>query len=109
MTNSIEPDNSIDGLKAKLLGQTACIAWIELQRFFAQGKVLQVDNSLDLVEVATWMSLDNVSALEPYIENGDIEAPSNDQARYWYDDNTKLWSVVVAPYVLVQEQGSEPV
>ena len=38
--------------KAKLNLETAQVAWTELQRFFAQGSVIRVDSSLDLIEVA---------------------------------------------------------
>lgn len=88
--------------------QTAIIAWKELQRFFAQGRVLLLDEALDLVEVAVAMSEDSSSFLEPMIEDGSLKHPSNEQARAWYQQDTDLWSVVVAPYVLVQEnQGLE--
>ena len=40
-------DNVLDNIH----GQTSKIAWRELARFFAGGKVLLVDKSLNLVEV----------------------------------------------------------
>jgi len=88
--------------KEKLLAETATIEWHELQRFFAQGAVLNVKEDLDLVEVAVLFAEDNADELEPLLKDLSISQPSNQLAKQWYADNTVLWSVVVAPYVLVQ-------
>lgn len=77
--------------------------WKELQRFFAQGAVLVVDAQLDLVKTATAFAEDRTDELEPLLAKLKVRQPSNDQARYWFDQNAELWTVVVAPYVLVQE------
>lgn len=88
----------------KLHSETALMSWKDLQRFFAQGNLLCVDKSLDLVQSAVWFADDAAEQLAPLIESNAIVEPSNDQARAWFDDNTELWTVVVAPFVLVQEQ-----
>ncbi len=93
-------------LLQELHQQTAKIAWSELQRFFAQGRVLQLDQSLDLVEIAAAMASDSSKVLEPLVEQGLLLYPSNDQARQWFQQETELWSVVVAPYVLVQDNSA---
>jgi len=86
----------------KLHSETATIAWRELQRFFAQGSVLVVSDELDLVETALMFAQDNAGQLKPLLDEAKVVAPSNDQARAWYDSDAILWSVVVAPFVLVQ-------
>ena len=87
----------------KLFSETALISWLELQRFFAQGKVMWVAKDLDLVVVANLFAKDRTAELAPLLESLQIAAASNDQARRWYDNQEQLWSVVVAPFVLVQE------
>jgi hypothetical protein len=59
--------------RTRIIGETAQIPWLELQRFFAAGKVIWIATELDLVDVA------------------------------WVGDDELLWSVVVKPWVLVQE------
>lgn len=93
----------------KLHSETARISWAELQRFFAQGSVLLVADALDLVQVAAWFAQDDTQALKPYIETGQVAAPSNDIAKTWYEQKAELWSVVVAPFVLVQEHPESEV
>ncbi len=88
----------------KLLAETAKMRWHELQRFFAQGSVLVVDPSLDLVAVAVLFAEDKAEKIEPLLSNLTVRQPSNDQARAWYESDSELWSVVVAPYVLVQDK-----
>ena len=90
--------------KERLLSETARIAWKELQRFFAQGVVLNVDPELDLVEVACYVAEDDAQKLSELVKDELVVHPSNVQARNWYQQDAQLWSVVVAPYVLVQEK-----
>ena len=91
-----------DSLLAKLHSETAVIAWHELQRFFAKGVVLVVAPSLDLVNVARYFADDDAGDLKPLLESEKVVKPSDEQAKLWYEKNTHLWSVVVAPFVLVQ-------
>jgi len=93
-------------LKQKLHSETALIAWHELQRFFAKGVVLLVDDTLDLIDIAVMFAEDNVELLQDHTNSGAVASPTNEQARSWFDNNTELWSVVVAPYVLVQDRQS---
>ena len=97
-------------LIAKLHSETALIGWHELQRFFAQGRVLLLSPGLDLVQTAAAMAGDDVASLQVMLDNSDLSPPSPEQARIWYSGQVQLWSVVVAPYVLVQEteQESQP-
>lgn len=90
--------------KEKLLAETARVSWKELQRFFAQGVVFCVDSELDLVEVACCVAEDDAQKLSELVKDELVVHPSNDLARTWYQQDAQLWSVVVAPYVLVQEK-----
>lgn len=89
--------------KAKINLETSKIHWVELQRFFAAGKVLQVAPSHDLTKVALDMSLDDASAIGELINSGEIEFISDVNAKKLLESNALVWSVVVKPYVLIQE------
>ena len=91
-------DNVLDNI----LGQTSKIAWRELARFFAGGKVLVVDNSLNLVEVAAAVSSDNTQAVSQWVAVNQLAAVSDEQALDWQQKDEHLWAVVTAPWVLVQ-------
>lgn len=89
--------------RARLNSETAKIPWLELQRFFAAGKVMRVAAELDLVEVAYAMEQDDVEQVKEWTLASQLEPVSDNQARQWIDGQASLWAVVVKPWVLVQE------
>jgi hypothetical protein len=89
-------------LRGKINSETARIPWRELQRYFAGGYTLFIDDTLDLVEVAYQMQQDNATQIEAWMNSGQIRQVSNDQAREWYNDERELWACVIKPWVLVQ-------
>lgn len=89
--------------KAKINLETAKIAWSELQRFFAAGKVLHVALDQDLLEVARLMSADQVTQIALLLDSGKIAVVADKKALEWYETDSSVWSVVVKPYVLLQE------
>ena len=102
-------DQTEMSLLEKLYLETAQISWLELQRFFAQGLVMNVDPSLDLPEVAAMLAEDKTQELAPLVKSSKVAAPSNEQARTWFEQEAELWSVVVAPFVLVQDRKQSPI
>lgn len=89
--------------RAKINSETAKIPWLELQRFFAAGKVMQVSVELDLVDVAYALEQDEVERVEQWTRRNQMGPVTDDQARAWVDSEALLWSVVVKPWVLVQQ------
>ena len=90
--------------KETLLFETSTVRWHELQRLFASGVVLSVASDLDLIDIAQSIADDDTSVIEPLIKENKLGHISNDQAREWYEENRLLWSVVVKPWVLVQDK-----
>ena len=91
----------------KIISETAKIPWLELQRFFASGKVIWIAGNLDLVEVALALQQDDVQSVSNWTVNQELAAVSDDQARQWVNDDSLLWAVAIKPWVLVQELGNE--
>lgn len=91
-----------DILLAKLNQETARIAWSELQRFFARGQTVAVAGDLDLLEVAAAFAEDRADLLRQWRVDGRVDSVSDAQARDWLDADQQVWTVVVAPWVLVQ-------
>jgi hypothetical protein len=104
MTSSNHDSNepSADVLQAKITLETARMRWRELQRFFAAGKVIAVDPSLDLTQVAAELAKDNKAQFQAWLEQDTVAGVSDDEALRWYADDSDVWTVVVAPWVLVQ-------
>jgi hypothetical protein len=93
--------------RSKIISETAKIPWLDLQRFFASGKVIWIARSLDLVEVALALQQDDVQSVSNWTENQQLAAVSDDQARQWVSGDSLLWAVAIKPWVLVQELDIE--
>jgi hypothetical protein len=88
--------------RAKIVTETAKIPWLELQRFFAAGKVFQIATELDLVDVAYAFQEDDIETVKSWTDNQQVLAVSDDQAKQWVTADATLWAVVIKPWVLVQ-------
>lgn len=92
-----------DLLRAKLVGETARAPWHELQRFFAQGSLLMAQQGIDMIDVAMALAEDDRARFERWLNAGEAGPVSDEQALAWSDEDATLWTVVVRPWVLVQE------
>ncbi|WP_118180645.1 DUF2288 domain-containing protein [Paraburkholderia phosphatilytica] len=103
MSSSDTPSHS--ALYQKLLGETAKIAWSELERFFARGMLLRVAGDLDLVSVAEAVASDEKNQVAQWLSAGLVERLQADTAAGWAAGDPELWAVVVSPWVCVQQRG----
>ncbi|KEF30914.1 hypothetical protein D777_02856 [Marinobacter nitratireducens] len=99
--------HSPDDLKSKLNLETSRIRWHELQTYFARGQVVRVASELDLIGVASELAADNKAQFEQWMSSGQVGDVPPDLAQSWFDQNTELWAVVIAPWVLVQDRHDQ--
>ncbi len=95
-------------LYAKLLGETAPISWQELQPFFARGALLWVDATMDLVEVALAVAQNEQAKVAAWLAAEQVSKVEERRAEDLLARDPKLWAVVVAPWVLIQERAEGP-
>ena len=93
-------------LYAKINLETAQISWKELERFFAGGRVISVEDHVDMIRVAQLMASDDVKAISSMLEKKEIGKVTDEQAQIWSDSEALLWAVVVRPWILVQQRRS---
>jgi hypothetical protein len=98
----MNPEESELTIKEKLNLETAVLKWKELEIVFAQGKLLILDPICDLIEVASQISDSHVNQLEALIEKKLIQFATPDWIRENCNDETLIWTVVIAPYVISQ-------
>jgi hypothetical protein len=92
-----------DILRAKLNLETAPLAWPELERHFARGSVIKVAPGMDLVDAALQVAENNAATVQEWLEDGRIARAELADAEDWHARQPLFWTVVVAPWVLVQE------
>lgn len=94
-------------LRAKLYGETATTRWSDLQRFFAQGRVVRVTADLNLIEVGLALSRDQTDLFRDWLAKGQVALVADQQARAWCATDALLWTLVIKPWILVQERRVE--
>ena len=87
-----------------LHAETAMIEWKDLERFFAKGNLLRVSSDLDLVDAAMEIANDNKTIIEQWVVENCLAGVSNEEAILWSKGRAELWSVVVLPWILVQQR-----
>lgn len=97
-----EVDRLIQEEKAKIVAETGKIRWKELEKFYAQGKLILVSETLNLVEAGYSISLDDATKIIAWMEEGLLVKEFNNQANAWHKEDAEVWSVVIHPWVLVQ-------
>lgn len=97
-----KPENDLE-LRQKVNSETARIAWSELQKNFASGNVVFVADDLDLVDVAVRISHDDKSTIVNWMAEGKVMKVSDQQAQNWLAADVLVWTVVVSPFILVQQ------
>lgn len=62
---------------------------------------------MDLVAVAVAMVQDRAEEIDAWTCAGQLQRAGDDDARYWDEQDSIFWAVVVAPWVLVQEYSEQ--
>ncbi|MET0858009.1 MAG: DUF2288 domain-containing protein [Telluria sp.] len=100
------PDNDTD-LRLKINSETARLPWAELEKHFAQGSVVFVSPDLDLIDVAVRNSHDDKDSISRWMGDGKIGKVTDEQAQVWTEGQASLWTSVVHPFILVQQEKAK--
>jgi len=102
MTNDVSLQSD-EELRAHLHGETSKLPWTELETHFARGVLFKVAKRTDILDVAIVMSRDDKESLKKWLDNKTVMGVEIEDAKKWHETSASLWSVVVAPFILVQE------
>jgi hypothetical protein len=91
-------------LKTRLNLETARITWKELGFFFARGRVIEVIAAIDLIEVASALANDDAQQVSDWLNAEQVRVLPDAVAKEWAADDSDLWAVVLAPWVVVQKR-----
>lgn len=91
-------------LKTRLNLETARITWKELGFFFARGRVIEVIATIDLIEVASALANDDAQQVSDWLNAEQVRVLPDAVAKEWAADDSDLWAVVLAPWVVVQKR-----
>ena len=87
----------------ELKKEVGVINWKELERFFASGKLIIINNDLDIIDVAYKFNIDDSDLISSWIENDKLGFVTDEQAKSWSKVNKEFTCIVVAPWVLIKK------
>ena len=79
------------------------VRWEVLKPHAGRDAVVVVNERLDLVTVGEAIAADNTQAVSRWINEQLIVKPTAEQLVEWSDENRQFKSLIVQPYVLVQD------
>ena len=95
-------------LRTELTNMIGPVEWHWLKPHAARDAIVIVDPQLDLVEVGMALATDNIQSVQRWISEQLITKPTAEQLRLWSNaDNKQLTSLIVQPYVLIQETSED--
>ena len=90
-------------LRQKINLETGQLTWTELQKYYAKGNVIIVNLELDLIDAAAKFAEDDKAVVLDWIQSETIKRALDEDAIQWNERDSCFWTVVVAPWILVQE------
>lgn len=86
----------------ELKKELGVINWKDLERFFASGKLIIINDDLDIIDVASKFNIDDSDLISSWIESDKLGFVTDDQAKSWCKLNKEFICIVVAPWVLIK-------
>lgn len=83
--------------------QWGIISYLELQKFFAKGVIVIIDQKLSLTEAATAVKNDDSEQIKVWVEQKKVTRANDKHAKKWLKDQSVFKAIATAPWVLVQE------
>ena len=79
--------------------------WSLLKMHLERGRLVLVDDSLDLADTALKVAADDTESVQHLLTIGKLGAPSQSKLKAWDADVHKRFAMlIVSPYVLIQER-----
>ncbi len=84
------------------------VPWEVLKPHVQRDAVVVVNEQLDLVEVGVAIASDQTQTVERWINKQLIHKPTAEQLATWSSESKSFASLIVQPYVLVQDHPVIP-
>lgn len=104
--NRVSEDRTAVDLRAELTSMMGPVPWELLKPHVQRDAVVVVHDRLDLVDVGMAIASNNTQAVERWINEQLIRKPTAEQLISWNSENRSFMSLIVQPYVLVQNQSA---
>ncbi|MEL7050708.1 MAG: DUF2288 domain-containing protein [Cyanobacteria bacterium J06588_5] len=96
-----------EDLHAELTNMMGPIQWEYLKPHVQRDAVVIVNEHLNLADVGVAIASNNTQAVERWITEQLIVKPNTEQLTLWSAQNKTFTSVIVQPYVLIQDAPTD--
>ncbi len=96
-----------EDLRAELKEMTGTVQWEWLKPHAQRDVVVVVSSQLDLLVVGEALATDNTQIVERWITEQLVGKPTAEQLADWSRENKRLTSLIVQPFVLVQDRSAD--
>lgn len=93
-----------DDLHAELTNMMGPIQWEWLKPHVQRDAVVIVNEQLNLADVGVAIAQNQTQAVERWINEQLIIKPNAEQLTLWSSENKQFLSLIVQPYVLIQDK-----
>ena len=101
------PDSKREAIRQDLERSLGPADWSLLRHHLARDALILVSTSLELIEVALAVALNEEQKVKAWIESGQIGKPDLDSIQLWEKSPSRSFlCVVVQPFVLIQHEGN---
>ncbi|MEM8502819.1 MAG: DUF2288 domain-containing protein [Cyanobacteria bacterium P01_D01_bin.1] len=98
-------DSASKDLRKELTNMMGPVPWELLKPHVQRDAVVVVHDQLDLVEVGMAIASNHTQTVERWITEQLIQKPTAEQITLWSSENKSFTSLIVQPYVLIQNQS----
>ena len=92
-------------IRSKLEAEIGPADWKVIRPHFLRGAIIIVSPDLDLIDVAVKVAEDDTTSIKVWIEDGKLTKPFPEDAKRWEEEMEEVTSLVVDPFVLVQDSA----
>lgn len=104
MIESTSANNELNDKDSNDLSQQwGIISYLELQKFFAKGVIVIIDQKLSLTEAARAVNRDDSEQIKVWTEQRKVTRATDKHAKQWLKNQSVFKAIAIAPWVLVQE------
>jgi len=97
-----------EDLHAELTNMMGPVHWEWLKPHVQRDAVVIVNEQLDLAEVGVAIATNKTQNVERWITEQLIVKPNAEQLVIWSSENKRFTSLIVQPYVLIQDTATPP-
>jgi hypothetical protein len=90
-------------LRKNLESESGPLCWQELEKHFARGAVRVISSNANLIDIAINIAENNIEQISDALASKTVTEATDSQAKQWQQLNSSFQCVVVAPFVLIQE------